>query len=193
MELHMATPSLRADDVPQRVLPDPQSIPAGRALKYRLDVLAIDSAEVAGTIGGWVFDRAMAGWEVNVLLAEPDCGQPLRILGARAGVLAGGADAVFAEAAAGLAVSAALMAAHPYLVDDVRRTTRAGRTEVVVWGGAELAGPVDRVHYRPSAAARVFKRHALTAAGRPDAVIGDVEDMFRGGHRPVDSDLLPVD
>ncbi|EUA51101.1 hypothetical protein I552_2042 [Mycobacterium xenopi 3993] len=33
--------------------------------------------------GGWLFDRAMAGWEVTVLLTDHPDDRPLRILGAR--------------------------------------------------------------------------------------------------------------
>ncbi|MGV0834835.1 hypothetical protein [Mycolicibacterium thermoresistibile] len=185
----MATPSLQADGKLRQALPNS----ADRVLPYRLDVLASDAADVVQRVGGWLFDRAMGGWEVNVLLAEPGCGQPLRILGARTYPLSGEAAAVFDEPAVGLAVSASLWTDHPRLADAVVRTMRTGRTEVAVWGAQGPTGAVDRVQYRLSAAARIFKRHALAAAGAPDVAIADVEALFRGGYRPVDSDLLPVD
>lgn len=34
--------------------------------KYQLDVTALDVADAARAAGGWLFDRAMAGWDVTV-------------------------------------------------------------------------------------------------------------------------------
>ncbi len=42
-----------------RVRPD-------ETLQYRLNVMAADVAGVVSGIGGWLFDRAMAGWRVSV-------------------------------------------------------------------------------------------------------------------------------
>src|SRR6201999_4509172 len=39
-------------------------------LRYRLDVVAADVADVVKFAGGWLFDRAMAGWDVTVLLVD---------------------------------------------------------------------------------------------------------------------------
>ena len=38
----------------------------GGALKYRLDVVAASSADVVCSVGGWLYDRVLAGWEVTV-------------------------------------------------------------------------------------------------------------------------------
>ena len=43
-----------------------------------------------------------------------------------------------------------------------------------------------------SAAARAFKRHALTTAGLTDGPVGPTETLFRSGYAPLDSDLFPV-
>ena len=51
-------------------------------MRYRLDVVAADVADVVRFAGGWLFDRAMAGWDVTVLVADHPDERPLRILGA---------------------------------------------------------------------------------------------------------------
>ncbi|WP_343575423.1 hypothetical protein [Mycobacterium sp.] len=50
-------------------------------MRYRLDVVAADVADVVTFAGGWLFDRAMAGWDVTVLVADHVDERPLRILG----------------------------------------------------------------------------------------------------------------
>lgn len=188
----MTTPSLHADGTPRRVLP---KLPATRALRYQLNVLAADATEVVEAAGGWLFDRAMAGWDVTVLLADGADGRALRILGARIEGLERGIRAVFDadERAAGLAVSAGLLACRPRLADEVVRTVRTGVTEVAVWGATTgLGAPVDSVQHRLSSAACIFKRHAMDAVGRSGASVRDVEALFRAGYRPLDSDLMPA-
>src|ERR1700743_2988322 len=48
---------------------------------YRLDVVASSPADVVGSIGGWLYDRVRAGWDVNVLLPQRCDSRPLQILG----------------------------------------------------------------------------------------------------------------
>src|SRR5579875_2781982 len=141
----------------------PASSSRSRDLNYRLDVVAVDVADVVLSAGGWLFDRAMAGWEVSVLLPEPSDALPLRILGVR--TLQWQADL---DGSAGLAVGAEAFAAHAGIRDMVLKALDHSLTEVTLWGDEWPLG-VDRattaVHHRLSAAARVFKRHALAAAG----------------------------
>ena len=54
------------------------------SVAYRLDVVAASAADVVSSIGGWLYDRARAGWDVHVLLAEHCDHRPLRILGMQA-------------------------------------------------------------------------------------------------------------
>ena len=54
------------------------------SVKYRLDVVASSAADVVGSIGGWLYDRVRAGWDVNVLLAQECDDRPLQILGMHA-------------------------------------------------------------------------------------------------------------
>ncbi|MGA8547342.1 MAG: hypothetical protein WB785_19075, partial [Mycobacterium sp.] len=52
-------------------------------MRYRLDVVAANVADVVRFAGGWLFDRAMAGWDVTVLLVDHPDERPLQILGAQ--------------------------------------------------------------------------------------------------------------
>src|SRR5258708_15035725 len=52
-------------------------------VRYRLDVVAADVADVVRFAGGWLFDRAMAGWDVTVIVADHSHERPLQILGAQ--------------------------------------------------------------------------------------------------------------
>src|ERR1700739_2914666 len=55
----------------------------GECLRYRLDVVAASAADVVQSAGGWLYDRAMAGWEVAVLLPHGGDTRSLRVLGGR--------------------------------------------------------------------------------------------------------------
>ena len=51
-------------------------------MRPRLTVLAPSVVEVVRSAGGWLFDRAMAGWDVTVITSDHSDSRPLRILGA---------------------------------------------------------------------------------------------------------------
>jgi hypothetical protein len=164
-------------------------------LEYRLDVLGTDAAELVRSAGGWMFDRAMAGWRVNAWLLDAAEPRPLQVLGVRAHRLEPGVYGLDGEIAGGLAVSSDLVAAHGGVRDEVRSVLASGRAEVVLWGGQWpdlLGGRAEPVRYRMSAAARTFKRHALMAADCPDVSVGATESLVCGGYRPIDSDLISV-
>ncbi|ORW00315.1 hypothetical protein [Mycobacterium kyorinense] len=152
----------------------PASCSRSRELNYRLDVVACDVVDVVLSAGGWLFDRAMAGWEVSVLLPAPFDARPLQILGVR--TLEWQADLV---GGAGLAVGAEAFAADAGIRDAVLKALDHSLTEVTLWGDEWPRG-VDRattaVHHRLSAAARVFKRHALGSAGN-SATVGPIETL----------------
>src|ERR1700761_9287773 len=89
----------------------PARLHDGAAVRYRLDVVAASPADVVCSVGGWLYDRVRAGWEVSVLLPRQRDTRPLQILGVEASDL----DAqILAEssggAARGLAVSAEMFA-----------------------------------------------------------------------------------
>ena len=83
----------------------------GDAVKYRLDVVACSPADVVCSVGGWLYDRVRAGWEVTVLLPQPSDTRPLQILGMHAAELASKVPPASTKCAArGLAVSADMFA-----------------------------------------------------------------------------------
>jgi hypothetical protein len=139
----------------------------------------------------------MAGWEVNILLSEQDDARAIRILGATTVDLHNGlaSFALGPERAAALAVAADLLAIDESIREEVLEAVRSGLTEVALWGDsrpANVGGQVDSTEYRLSAAARVFKGHALAAAGLVDLEVGHTERLYRSGYQPLDSDLIQV-
>jgi hypothetical protein len=190
----MASRSLIADDkTVAGVAPD--RVPAGapRILRYQLNVVASTTGDVVQSAGGWLCDRARAGWDVNVLLADGGDPRPLTILGATARDLDEGFLPMVRSASrvGALAVSADLLAADTRLRDEVVRALKLGLTEVTVWGKqwpAELGRQADSVQHRVSATARAFKSHALVAADVSTLAVTPTETLFRigtGSFRPL--------
>ncbi|MGV0837777.1 hypothetical protein [Mycolicibacterium thermoresistibile] len=120
-------------------------------MECMLDVKAMTSAELISTAGGWLCDRAMAGWSVTVWLPRVDHARSFAILGVTARVLTAGSD----DGDGALLVSGA---AQPDSVGD-------------------RATPV---RHQVSAAGRAFKARALLAAGLPPDS-GDLETFRLGG------------
>jgi hypothetical protein len=142
--------------------------------------------EVVQLAGGWLFDRAMAGWEVTVLTADhTDC-QPLRILGARAVDME---DALAAPVAAprpqAVAVRADLYGSDVRIRRMVLDALGDDRTEVMLWGDPRPAdlGGAGSVRHRLSVAARAFKAQALAAAAAP-VDSAEVTETFRRAEAP---------
>ena len=165
---------------------------------YRLDVVAASVAEAIRYAGGWMFDRVMAGWDVNVLIADCDDVRPLQILGAEISdleaALAAGDDPPHPQA---LAVSADLITRDARVREGVRRALDHGGIEVALWGESwplDLDRDSDSVQHRLSAAARVFKAQALAAAALADTTVGPVESFRYGAmSRPtIGADLAPA-
>lgn len=154
-------------------------------MRYRLDVVAADVADVVRCAGGWMYDRVMAGWDVTVLLADGADARPLHILGVETAdlesALALWADRPHPQT---VAVAADLFASDERVRRGVLGALDQGLTEVTLWGEhcpAELDESVGAVRHQLSAAARAFKTQALTAAHDPEA--GSVADIetFRCG------------
>jgi hypothetical protein len=139
--------------------------------RYRLHVVATSIADVVTSIGGLIFDRAMAGWDVTVEVERNigrEADRAIRILGARVATAAGSGSTGSAPRPHVLAVAGDVFVAN----EAVRRLALAARkgnaTEVLLWGRRQppnLNGRFVPVRHRPSAAARVFKSHALGARG----------------------------
>lgn len=154
----------------------------GQVLRHRLDVLAADANDVVQTAGGWLFDRVMAGWEVNVMLPQGYDSRPLRILGVE--VLDLESDFDMAGMGHGLAASVAALTAYDCVREVVRRALDKQRnrgTEVALWGEGWPLGVtrgLTSTSYRLSAAARAFKGQALRAAGIPCLSIAPTEKLL---------------
>ena len=152
------------------------------SLRPRMAAIAPSAAEAVRYAGGWLFDQAMAGWDVTVVTADDGDPRPLDILGVRAGNF----DAVFAAPALGPCLQAIALRADLYHDDErVRRlvlgAAEAGRAEIRLWGEMRPAGfdgSGDPVSYRLSLAARAFKAQALAAANLRGAPTAETE-VFR--------------
>jgi len=165
----------------------------GAIHRYQLNVIASSISDVVQSAGGWLFDRARAGWDVNVLVTECDDALPLAILGATASDLEAEFAATLRTFSRGgaLAVGADLLGTDVRIRNEVVRLLKRGLTEVTVWGQAwpaELGRQVDPMPHRISAAARAFKSHALAAAAVSNDSDDRMETLFRvgtGAFRPL--------
>ncbi|KAA0103043.1 hypothetical protein [Mycolicibacterium sp. P1-5] len=167
-------------------------------MRYRLDIVAPTVAEAVQHAGGWIFDRVMAGWDVNVLLAQPGDTRPLTILGAQTAdfesMIAAGDDQPHPQA---LAVAAGLVDTDSRVREGVLRALDYGMTEVALWGDTQptdLDRDVDSVEHRLSSAARVFKAQALAAAAVGDVAVAATETFCSGAMScpPIGADLVPA-
>ncbi len=169
----------------------------GAAVKYRLDVVASSPADVVGSIGGWLYDRVRAGWEVSVLLPQRCDSRPLQILGMQASELDAQITAAGTGCAArGLAVSADMFASDLRVRQQVLTALDRRMTEVTLWHDdwpLTVGHRTTTVQHVLSCAARAFKRHALTAAGIA-ATVGPTETLRSDMKAclPIDSELIPV-
>jgi hypothetical protein len=184
----MATRSFTADEgIPGGIGPiDRLPAGAGTILRYQLDVIASTTEDVLQCAGGWLCDRARAGWDVNVLVADGADPRPLAIVGATALDRDEGFLAMVRSASrvGALAVSADLLATDVRVREEILRILKRGLTEVIVWGKqwpAELGGHADPVPHRVSPAARAFKSHALIAANISTDSVSPTETLFRVG------------
>ncbi len=170
-------------------------------MRYRLDVVAASVLDVVQFAGGWLFDRAMAGWDVTVLLmdlADHADARPLQILGARVLDLEDALASVeFRPRPQALAAAADLFGCDSRVRQGVLQALDHGATEVTLWGEtwpAELDDSVGLVQHRLSMAAQIFKSQALAAAAEPRRVIENTE-IFRSGllaWPSVAADLVPA-
>src|SRR4029453_9314678 len=188
---HMATRSFIADDKPAAT----DRAPANPILRYRLNVVASTTEDVVHSAGGWLCDRARAGWDVNVLVPGGGDPQPLTVLGATTQELHDDFLSMVRSASRveALAVRALLRAARPRLRDEVVRVLKRGLPEVTVWGQqwpAELGRQADSVQHRGGGAARPFSSRAFSAPDVSADAATATETLFRietGAFRPLSS------
>jgi len=165
----------------------------GRAHRYRLIVLGDGVGEIVECAGGFLCDRARAGWDLSVMLsgfldrpvARPCDPRPLSILGIDARELDTDVGAAIRRLPRGgaLVVGAGLLARNAGVRDDVLRVMTQRQSEVTVWGGSADSGyGLDPAAHPLSTAARAFKAHALRAAGVPAhdvSAVAPTETLFR--------------
>ncbi|CAN5753868.1 hypothetical protein BH09ACT8_BH09ACT8_57300 [soil metagenome] len=167
--------------------------------RFRLTVLAPNVVDVVSCIGGWLFDRAMLGWDVTVFVADTSDARPLHILGAKTAELephlTGKSKVHLPDA---VSIAAELYDSDTRLQRNVLRRLDRRRTEVTVWGpdcARELRGVPAAVSHRVifehrlSLAAQTFKAHALGAFPNPSSNVISPTEQFcdarlRLVHRP---------
>lgn len=172
---------------PDNDVADGKGADDGRQHGYRLIVLAAGVCDVVESVGGFLCDRARAGWDVSMPLVGPCDARPLAILGIAAQGLDTDVASVIRGLPAGgaLAVDADLLTHDAGVRDDVARVAIRGRAEVTVWGRPELGDSghgLEPVVHPLSVAATAFKMHALLATGRRGVGADSVapnEPLFR--------------
>lgn len=152
-------------------------------LAHEMTVVASSVADVVAAAGGWLYDRRMAGWRVNVVVPDRGGRPALQILGAEMLDPDGDFDEI---ADVQGRVDTVVVATDVYANDErvrrfVSRSDRS-RAEVVLWGDlGSLGVDASAVCYRLSAAARAFKAQALLAAGLPCDAVATTEALYRCG------------
>jgi hypothetical protein len=170
----------------------------GLDMRYRLDVVALSVLEVVTHAGGWLCDRVMAGWDVTVRVADHADERPLQILGAQTLDFDDALASVdYRPRPHALAVATDLFGSDLRVRQGLLKVLDDGLTEVTLWGEtwpAELDDNFDSVQHRLSTAARLFKAHALAAAGTPNVSVG-FSETFRSrliACTSVGADLVPA-
>jgi hypothetical protein len=147
--------------------------------RYRFHVVAPDVDDAVARAGGLICDRAMAGWDVTVLVAGDAEGAAIQMLGATVASLGtpstAGLEPVRREREGAppaapppqlLAVAADLFVGDDAVRDLVLGAMGHGATELLLWGRRPPPGlnsSYRETGYRPSVAALAFKAHALAA------------------------------
>jgi hypothetical protein len=140
-----------------------------------MTVIASDVVDVVASVGGLLYDRRMAGWTVDVLVADRSEERALQILGATTRDLDADFETITGdpEWVRSFAASADI-----YAADERIR----GLPDITLWGDTgQLGHDVDSDSYRLSGAARMFKAQALRAAGIQSISVETTETLFRCG------------
>ena len=173
---------MAASHSPAQSVTTPLDDPSEDLDRYRLHVVAPSVAEAVASAGGLIFDRAMAGWDVTVMVAGEIDDRPIRILGAKAENLS---TALASRGEAGhpraLAVATDVVAGSEAVRRDLVAACHATTIDILLWGGqcpAELDCEITPVGHQPSVAANIFKAHALAAVGTDTPTDMDAEGFF---------------
>jgi hypothetical protein len=134
--------------------------------------------DVVRLAGGWLFDQAMAGWDVSVIVADHSDARPLQILGAITLDLESALASPHGPCPKVIAVSADLYQTDSRVRRGVLDNLDKGETEVMLLGDTfpdDLDERFGVGSHRLSMAARAFKAHALAAAAVSVDSIGATE------------------
>jgi len=137
--------------------------------------------ELITVAGGWLADRAMAGWHVTAYIVDDHDDRPLQILGVGAANFASVLDWRDPTALDTLAITPDLYQRDKRIRALVRRAVACGEPEVIITGESypsELRRAPVPVNHLCSGAAQAFKRRALEAAGGATDVPVDREVLF---------------
>ena len=163
--------------------------------RYRLHVAASDLVDLITAAGGWLADRAMAGWHVTAYIAGDHDDRPLHILGVGAIDFASALDWRDPTALHTLAVMPDLYQRDKQIRARVRRAIATGEVEANVIGDAyppDLRRVPTTVEHQCSSAAQAFKRQALSDAGGSAGLLADREALFSWPViRPLPADRAP--
>ncbi|HZQ33406.1 MAG TPA: hypothetical protein VFB19_16955 [Mycobacterium sp.] len=171
---------------------------AAALARYRIDVIGSTVEDVVASAGGWLFDRAMSGWDVNVFVTTPSDPRALQILGIKTGSPSPKRESATKwPPTQALAVGADIIDADASVREIVTATLERGLTEVTMWGDtrpAALRHRANDVEHRLSSAARAFKAHALAATTLPPGPSAPTETFCSASRwfPPYESDLLPI-
>jgi hypothetical protein len=153
----------------------------GDPCRYRLHVAAPTVGELIAAAGGWLADRAMAGWYVTAYIADDHDSPSLHILGVGAVDFASALDWRDPTALHTLAVTPDLYEMDMRIRTRIRHAVASGEPEVIVVGESypsDLRRAPVPVQHLCSGAAQAFKRRALVAAGGSADVLVDREVLF---------------
>jgi len=161
-------------------MPAPQPKP-GSTIRYQLCVIARDVGELVELAGGWMCDRILAGWDVNVGISEPRDLRPLQILGVT--LVAQQRLRLISDdgGTAAIAIAPGIFENDNHIRSEVLEALDQGANEVTFVGTSlpsDLDGRLARRRHRLSGAARAFKTHALAAAAVPRAAIDFTENLY---------------
>jgi hypothetical protein len=150
-------------------------------IRYQLCVVARDVGELVDLAGGWICDRILAGWDVNVAVSEPRDLRPLQILGVTLVTQQRLRLISDDSGTASIAITPGIFESDNHIRSEVLKALDQGTNEVTFVGPSlptDLDGRLARRRHRLSGAARAFKTYALAAAAVPRAAIDCTENLY---------------
>jgi hypothetical protein len=161
---------------------------------YEMLVLAADVGDVVVSVGGWLCDRALAGWRITAAVPEDSDSRPFDILGVKAISFESACAVVRDSPPHALAVASLAMATDEFVQSEVRKVLHKADIEVAYWGDSGSSEDDRRgwvVQHRLSDLARAFKSQALKAAFTAQLRTGPTE-VFRSASSRARALVLPT-